>query len=83
MSSLHVVRARCQEVVQQLTSHGRADVFLPAPVRGVVRLVIRGDQKILALLEGSMNNFISVLTVLLVLVGAVLVGFFFTVQVRP
>ena len=81
VSSIQILRQKWRQLIRKVSSDDRSQVLFPKPILDLARIIVNGDKKIVSLLEESMDKFISVLTVLLVLVGAVLVGFFFVVQV--
>ncbi|WAR04807.1 TM245-like protein [Mya arenaria] len=60
----------------------RKDVVMPQWLRGVARIVMKGDQKIIMILESSLDKTTSILFILLLLVGSTLFGIFFAIQVQ-
>ncbi|XP_060582573.1 transmembrane protein 245-like isoform X2 [Ruditapes philippinarum] len=60
----------------------RRDVIMPNWLRGIARIVMKGDQKIIMLLESSLDKATSVLFILLLLVGSTMFAIFFAIQVQ-
>ncbi|CAH1775650.1 unnamed protein product, partial [Owenia fusiformis] len=60
----------------------RKDAVAPKPVRGLGKLILRGDRKIVSAIETSTDKFMSVVIILALLVGAVLFTIFCAVQVH-
>ncbi|XP_052253030.1 transmembrane protein 245-like isoform X3 [Dreissena polymorpha] len=60
----------------------RKDVIMPKWLRGVARLVLKGDQKIILLLESSLDKITSIVFILLLLICSLLFGVIFAVQVQ-
>ncbi|KAL4229343.1 hypothetical protein ACF0H5_012382 [Mactra antiquata] len=60
----------------------RKDVLMPRWLRGVARVVMKGDQKIIMLLESSLDKATSILFILLLLIGSTLFAVIFAVQVQ-
>ncbi|XP_045207789.2 transmembrane protein 245-like isoform X2 [Mercenaria mercenaria] len=60
----------------------RKDVIMPNWLRGIGRIVMKGDQKIIMVLESSLDKATSVLFILLLLIGSTLFAIFFAVQVQ-
>jgi len=71
-----------ESVYDKLTSDSRIDIIAPKPIRGLVQLLLRGDSKIIAVLERGMSSAVSVLIIVMLLVGAVLMAFFMVIQVH-
>ncbi|XP_048730882.1 transmembrane protein 245-like isoform X2 [Ostrea edulis] len=60
----------------------RKDVLAPRWVIGLLKLLSRGDAKMMSLLEGSLDKVTSILFILVLLVGSTLFTVFFAVQVH-
>ncbi|XP_015917993.1 transmembrane protein 245 isoform X2 [Parasteatoda tepidariorum] len=70
------VYANCCSTFEQ-----RKDALIPAPLRGLWRLLILGDKKFLILLEGSIDTFTSMMAIFLVFFFAVIGTIFLCVQI--
>ncbi|KAK3104725.1 hypothetical protein FSP39_008694 [Pinctada imbricata] len=60
----------------------RRDVLAPRWITGVLKLLSRGDAKIISVLEQSMDQATSVMFILLLLVGSVLFSVFCAIQLQ-
>ncbi|XP_064643473.1 transmembrane protein 245-like isoform X10 [Lineus longissimus] len=60
----------------------RRDAFAPSPIQGMAKMVIRGDRKIVAFLEDSLDSVMSIVIILALLLGAIMCGMFVCVQVH-
>ncbi|XP_061410947.1 transmembrane protein 245-like isoform X3 [Lethenteron reissneri] len=60
----------------------RQDALLPRPVRALCRVILDIDRKLQEWLESSVDTLISVLIVLVLVLGALLLGVFLTVKVH-
>ncbi|XP_076336914.1 transmembrane protein 245-like isoform X2 [Tachypleus tridentatus] len=59
----------------------RKEVLVPTPIRGLGKILVQGDQKVLAVLEGSIDTFTSIGVMLLVLILAVVGTVLLSVQI--
>ena len=46
MGSLQIVREKCHALYKRMSDDSRIDVLLPKPIRGLGKLIIRGDGKV-------------------------------------
>ncbi|XP_033732626.1 transmembrane protein 245-like isoform X2 [Pecten maximus] len=60
----------------------RQDVLMPRWIRGVAKLVLRGDSKIVSVLEQSLDKTTSVLFILLLLFGTAILVIFGAIQIQ-
>ncbi|XP_069121345.1 transmembrane protein 245-like isoform X2 [Argopecten irradians] len=60
----------------------RRDVLTPRWIRGVAKLVLRGDHKIVSVLEQSLDKTTSVLFILLLLFGTAILVIFGAIQIQ-
>lgn len=65
-----------------ITNDARLDILIPRPIHGLGKLMLRGDSKIIKSLETSLDQTVTVLMVLLLLVGTVVGTLFIIVQVH-
>ncbi|XP_013773473.1 transmembrane protein 245-like [Limulus polyphemus] len=59
----------------------RKEVLMPTPVRGLGKILVQGDKKVLTVLERSIDTFTSIGVILLVLILAVVGTVFLSVQI--
>lgn len=59
----------------------RKEALVPAPVRGLGKMLARGDRKVIAVLEGSIDTFTSIGVILIVLILTVVGTIFLSVQI--
>ncbi|XP_070536279.1 transmembrane protein 245-like isoform X2 [Ptychodera flava] len=60
----------------------RERVLVPKPIRGLGKLILRGDAKFISLIEDSLDKIISIFIILLLLVTTVFVSFLLAMQVQ-
>lgn len=77
------LKEKCQNVLE--SCHGtfdqRKDALIPAPLRGLWKLLTVGDKKFLELLDGSIDTFTSMMAIFLVFFLAVIGTIFLCVQI--
>ncbi|XP_055925014.1 transmembrane protein 245-like isoform X4 [Argiope bruennichi] len=70
------IRESCQGIFEQ-----RKDALIPAPLRGLWKLLTVGDKKFLELLDGSIDTFTSMMAIFAVFFFAVIGTIFLCVQI--
>lgn len=66
----------CKERIEE-----RKDALVPVPLRGLGKLLMQGDQKVISVLEGSIDTFTSIAAILAVLVFAFVGTIFIAIQI--
>lgn len=66
----------CKERIEE-----RKDALVPVPLRGLGKLLMQGDQKIISVLEGSIDTFTSIAAILAVLIFTFIGTIFIAIQI--
>ncbi|GIY36834.1 hypothetical protein CDAR_416361 [Caerostris darwini] len=77
------IKEKCWNIVESCrgTFDQRKDALIPAPLRGLWKLLTVGDKKFLELLEGSIDTFTSMMAIFAVFFFAVIGTIFLCVQI--
>ncbi|XP_076305231.1 transmembrane protein 245-like isoform X2 [Tachypleus tridentatus] len=78
---LPVIYLMVKKLVGMRWCQSRKEALVPAPVRGLAKILARGDRKVIDILENSIDTFTSISVILVVLVLATTGTIFLSLQI--